>query len=375
VNKLPRSPYRHAAGFSLVEIMIGMVIGMFGILIMLQVFSLAESQKRATTSGGDAQTSGAIALFGLQRDIRQAGLGVTDVKMLACSLTLRAGVVLPLLAPVTIYPDGVASPLIPAGDAKSDTLLVVYGNSNGSPQGDGITSQTSQQNYQMQTPSSFNPSATYASADKVIATFSSRPSPCSLMVDWVVPAAAGASSATVAVNTGVASMTNGTLFNLGQAPKVLAYAVRNGNLTQCDYTVNDCSDATLVTNSAIWVPIANNIVSMRAIYGRDTAASPMDGVVDTWNQAAMATACDVAKVSAIKIALVARSANYEKTAVTPATTSPNYPTWEGNATAAINVTLNPDGSANATWTNYRYRVFQNTVPIRNMAWAGVQTGC
>ncbi|HEY8070194.1 MAG TPA: PilW family protein [Burkholderiales bacterium] len=358
-----RSRFRRSSGFSLVEIMVGMVIGMFGIMIMLQVFSLAEGQKRSTTSGGDAQTSGAIALFGIQRDIRQAGLGLTDVKLIACNLTLRTGVVLNTLAPVTINHAS-----IPAGDANTDTLLVVYGSSNGSPQGDGITSQSSQAVYLVQTPSSFTSSLVYATADKVIAAPPSRASPCTLTLDWVVPPAAGANTATAAVNTGVTSMTNGTLFNVGQSPKVLAYAVRSSNLTQCDYTVNDCSAAGSVNDSTVWVPIANNIVSLRARYGRDTN-SPMDGIADVWDRTAMAAMCDVAKVSAIQLALVARSANFEKTAVTASTAAANYPTWEGTASASINVT----GLTN--WQNYRYRVFQSTVPIRNMAWAGAQSGC
>lgn len=357
------SPRRGAAGFSLVEIMVGMVIGMFGIMIMLQVFSLAESQKRTTTSGGDAQTSGAIALFGMTRDVRQAGLGLTDVRMLGCSVTLRTGVTLSFLAPVTINPAS-----IPAGDANTDTLLVVYGSSAGTPQGDGVTSQVSQTNYLVQTPTSFTPNLTYASADKVIAALPVRPNPCTLILDQVVPPAPGANAATVVVTTGVANMTNGVLFNAGQSPKVLAYAVRNGNLTQCDYLVSDCGAAGNAGSSTVWVPIANNIVSLRARYGRDTN-NPMDGIVDTYNQTAMASACDVAKVSAVQLALVARSALLEKTAVTASTTAPNYPTWEGNATAAINIT----GLAN--WQNYRYRVFQSTIPIRNMAWQGVQSGC
>ncbi|MCX7179106.1 MAG: prepilin-type N-terminal cleavage/methylation domain-containing protein, partial [Proteobacteria bacterium] len=57
-----------AQGFSLVEIMVGMVIGMLGIIVMMQIFALAEGQKRSTTGGGDAQNTGAIALYGLQRD-------------------------------------------------------------------------------------------------------------------------------------------------------------------------------------------------------------------------------------------------------------------------------------------------------------------
>ena len=52
-------------GFSLVEILVGMVIGLFGIIIITQIFALAEGQKRTTTSGSDAQTNGNIALYSI----------------------------------------------------------------------------------------------------------------------------------------------------------------------------------------------------------------------------------------------------------------------------------------------------------------------
>lgn len=375
MNAQLRHVRRRAAGFSLVEIMVGMVIGMFGIIIMMQVFGLAETQKRATTSGGDAQTSGAIALFGLQRDIRQAGLGVSDVKITGCNLLLRAGVTLNVMAPVTINHAS-----IPAGDANTDTLLVVYGNSNGSPQGDGISSQPGAASYAVQTPTS------HVIGDKVIAAPQTRASPCNLVLDSVLNIV----TPNVIVSTGVAAMSNGTLFNLGQSPKILAYAVRGGNLTVCDYTVNDCSAAGSTGSSTVWVPVASNIVSMKAQYGKDTN-TPMDGVVDTYNQVALASACDIAKTSSIRIALVARSAEPEKnpTSTSAATTwnviTTAAPTWEASVVSAaaptnptavpIDLTALANLPANATWQSFRYRVFQGVVPVRNVAWQGVQTGC
>jgi type IV pilus assembly protein PilW len=356
-----RRPSRHrSAGFTLVEIMVGMVIGMFGLIIMMQVFSLSEETKRTTTSGGDASSTGAIALFGLQRDVRQAGYGASDTKILGCNLLLRAGVTLNVMAPVTINHAS-----IPAGDANTDTLLVVYGNANGSTQGDGITSQPATGTYAVQTPTSF------VNSDRVIASPPTRASPCNLVLDTVT----GVINPNVTVATGVASMTNGTLFNLGQTPRVQVYAVRSGNLTQCDFIANDCSLAGNVANSSVWVPIANNIASMRVEYGRDTTTPTMDGFVDIYDQTAPATACTIARVSALRVVLVARSALYEKTAVTTAA-----PTWEGGtvqtATAPTNPTSYPiDLTGNGTWQNYRYKVFQTVVPLRNLAWQGVQSGC
>ena len=408
------SPRRRASGFTLVEIMVGMVIGMLGLIIMMQVFSLSESQKRTTTGGGDAQSSGAIALFGLQRDLRQAGYGVSDPRLLGCDLLLPSGVTLSALAPVTIN-----HPSITGQDPGTDTLLVVYGNGNGSPQGDGITTQPGLAVYAVATATSFNTN------DQVIAIPSSRavaPTfPCSLVLDSVTSVTAP----NVSVATGVAGMPGGTLFNLGQAPKIHAYAIRGGNLTECDYMVNDCSgSAGNNANTAIWVPIANNIASLKAQYGRDTMLgltptnTTMDGIVDWYDdttpQGATATPpysqpappmasgqpgptyqCAFARISAVRLALVARNANFEKTVVVatvPTYVTPAEPIWEGSvahtppnpptasdsigwAADPIDLSANTGLTLGATWQNYRYKVIQTVVPLLNITWQGVPTGC
>jgi type IV pilus assembly protein PilW len=368
---LSHPPRRANYGFTLVEIMVGMVIGVLGLIIMMQVFSLSESQKRTTTGGGDAQSSGAIALFGLQRDIRQAGYGASDVKLLGCSLLLRAGVTLASIAPLTIN-----SASITGQDANTDTLLAVYANTNGSPQGDGIVSQPASGGtavlpdiYAVQTPTSFN------SGDRVIATPQNRATPCNLSVTTVAgvgdPPWGSSANVVVTTGTGVAGMSNGTLFNLGRTPRILAYAIRSGNLTQCDYMVNDCGNAANNSNSAIWVPISNNIVSLKAEYGRDTSAT-MDAIPDIYDTTGPTTACGWARVPALRLALVARNANFEKTAVTA-----TAPAWDGDTTSnpAAVAANNIDLSANATWQNYRYRVLQTLVPLRNLVWQGVPSGC
>ena len=393
-----------------------MVIGVLGLIIMMQVFTLSEEQKRATTGGGDAQGSAAIALFGLQRDIRLAGYGASDPKLLGCSVLLRAGVTLAAIAPLTINHAS-----IPAGDANTDTLLLVYGNSNGSPQGDSIPAPpapagagVAPHTNAVPPPTSFFP------AERVTPTPQNRASPCSLTLSTISGTGTGSSAnVTVTAGTGVAGMSNGTLFNLGQASRVMAYAIRGGNLTRCDYMVNDCGNAANSGNAAIWVPIANNIVSLKAQYGRDTMLglnpldTTMDGVVDWYDQitpygpSAMAPSppnpapqgtaqpappmnagaagpsyqCAFARISAVRLALVARSASSEKTAVTLAA-----PIWDGSAaptppdppTAGDSTgwAANPiDLSGNASWQNFRYRLIQTVVALRNVAWQGVPSGC
>ena len=75
------------SGFGLVELMVAMVIGMLGIVVMMQVFSMFEGQKRTTTSGDDAIATGAIALYSLQRDIQRAGWGISDITLIGCTIT------------------------------------------------------------------------------------------------------------------------------------------------------------------------------------------------------------------------------------------------------------------------------------------------
>ena len=59
----------------------------------------------------------------------------------------------------------------------------------------------------------------------------------------------------------------------------------HGKLTVCDYMVNNCG----AFNARHWVPLASNVVSLRAEYGRDTTTATMDGTVDAFDQTAPTT--------------------------------------------------------------------------------------
>jgi len=378
------------SGFTLIEIMVGMVIALIGVVVMMNVYSNFENQKRTTTGAGDAQNNGAVSLFMMQRDIEQAGYGITTPALMGCSLILRTGVTLPLLAPVVINP---SSAVVPAGDANTDTLLAFYGNPTGQTDGHLITTagpvgMTTATNWDVATPSSFTVN------DLVIATPFPRPSPCSLAVDTVV----GVNSTTVITANGQAAAnfaksTNvGTLFNLGNNVNgnmyhVAAYAIRNGNLTMCDYVVNTCGDPTMVTNTAVWMSIGNNIVSMKAQYGRDDSTvnpSPMNGIVNLFdNVTPAATAgCEWARIESVRLALVARNTQPNKLSVTP-----TPPVWfgsvvapagfpPGNVADPIDLTgTNASLLSGTSWANYRYKVFQTTIPLRNMVMKGAPSGC
>lgn len=81
VLSLPRARMRFSAGrgFSLVEVVVGLAIGLIAILVTLQIFSAGQAQRRITTRGGDAQQNGMIAMYLLERDLRQAGYGIESL--------------------------------------------------------------------------------------------------------------------------------------------------------------------------------------------------------------------------------------------------------------------------------------------------------
>lgn len=68
--------YIRQQGFTLVELMVGLVIGLIATLVIMQTFSAFEGNKRSTTGISDAQTSGSIGLYMVQRELQFAGYGI-----------------------------------------------------------------------------------------------------------------------------------------------------------------------------------------------------------------------------------------------------------------------------------------------------------
>ncbi len=54
--------WRFAGGFSLVEVLVAMVIGLIGVVVMMQMFSLYEARRRTAASADDAIGTGAVTL-------------------------------------------------------------------------------------------------------------------------------------------------------------------------------------------------------------------------------------------------------------------------------------------------------------------------
>ena len=61
------------AGVSLIELMVGVVIGLIGTVAIFQAVMVWTKHTQTTSAGGDAQVAGTLAMFNLERDLKQAG--------------------------------------------------------------------------------------------------------------------------------------------------------------------------------------------------------------------------------------------------------------------------------------------------------------
>ena len=65
----PASP--SSRGFTLVEILVGVAIGLIGLVAIFQAIAIWSKHTATTTSGGDAQVAGTLALFNIERDVKR----------------------------------------------------------------------------------------------------------------------------------------------------------------------------------------------------------------------------------------------------------------------------------------------------------------
>jgi len=365
-----RSAPRSQRGFSLVEVLIGLLIAMIAVVIMMEVLITSEQRARTTSTGNDATSGGAVMMHLMQRDLLQAGYGISSSDMLGCTLTLPAVGSVPTrsvpVAPVVIYPAGSsATTVAPQTDATekntTDRLLVFYGSDSGQPEGNSISQKQPGDVYLVG-----NANLAFNVGDYVVASAGNC---AGLVLTRVV--AVNATSVTVTAGTQVASAT--TLYNLGPAPRIVAYAVRNGALTSCDYLTADCSSA----SAANWTSLGGNIVALRAQYGRDTSGGTALNV-NTWDQTTPTDAAHWQCTPAVRFVLVAKSTQYETKL--DATTGQRVceavtgaaPQWGGGTGPAIDLSR---GGTVTDWSCYRYRTFENVAPSRNVVWTGALGAC
>jgi type IV pilus assembly protein PilW len=369
---------RRQAGFTLVELMIGVVIGLLASLAVTQVLVTSEGQKRATTSASDAQINGALALTALQRGILPAGYGFAAAPdLIGCPLSARFnGVPVPgfpaRLVPVQItdaadnLPDTIR--VISSGKASYSIPLRVIApgydpaNAMGN-QRFAVASVRGVEGPQV------DASGTQISRGDLMVAALSSTVPCEMFRVTANPVGAFVPKADDvggwnAVGFPITAHGAGSLLvNMGE-PVDNTYTITNNALTVTSLRI--AANSTPSYEGP--VELYPNIVNLQAMYGKD---SDFDGSVDVWNTTAPTNNSEWRQVIAVRLALVARSTQFEKEDVTAAN-----PLWDVGTAVNVADTVNCGASKCLRlrvdmlpdWQRYRYRVFDTIIPLRNMLW-------
>ncbi len=391
-------------GFSLVELMVGVAIGLIAMLVVFQVLSVWDASRRTTNAGSSAQVAGTVALYNLEHDIRIAGwgFGSNPGKAVGSGGCLDVNVynsANPSLTTFNLVPVQITHTV-----GSPDAITILYGGSallsdmqafvNSSAIGKKTLSNTGFQAEDLVVVADPGGTCDLVQVTGWLNAVSNPPNQDDSTTFYHDPAS-GPNSVTGHAYTynrpggTIGAYNSGNLFNLGSTSdstgKYLPvykkwYVKAGGTLAWMD-----------LWGGSAAADVTEGIVDMKVQYGIDgvdgtapdnnisatewTASSPV--VSDPSNH-------DWSKVLAVRIALIARSQKYEKpdpTAGCNATTT--LPTWSGAtvpATSPTSVTAAPfvmtdvNGAAPALsngpndWRCYRYRVYEKVIPIRNAIW-------
>jgi len=356
-------------GFTLIELMVGMAIGMIATIIIVQVMSVFEAQKRTTTGSADAQTNGGIALYSIAREVQMGGFPLLPIadSALECTTTTYGSTGITGIAPV-IVTEGVSA----SGVSASDTITIRYGSSL---LGGAVSQITAKSGNDATLGSNLGCAANditlvntgaVCALSKATAVSAAGASPITVTVAGLPGAVSGANLAclgawnevTYSVNTATGNLDRTAVVNgvSSTSPSVVGIV----NL-QVQYGISGAANSNQIVR---WVN-AKNVGSLGGA-GIDGASTGAD-----WGSSM--TVPNRNRIKAIRIAVVARNAKIEQTAVTSACSSltSSTPTglcaWAGSTTNPAPTVDLSQGDAN--WAKYRYRVFETIIPLRNVIWS------
>ena len=354
-----RSP-KTQSGFSLIEILVGLVISLLVTLVIMQVFSVFEGQKRSTTGTADAQTNGNIALYNVQRDVQLAGFGLPVFAKtnspLFCNDAVDPTKTDERVSPVVITDGGAAA-------GASDTITVRYGStlSGGIPVQVSLATVTTAPAMSVGVSNNMgcqvNDTAIIVNGTSCVITSVTGPTDIAVPP---VPTVPDTTHIELQVGTGV--IANANIACMGNW-SAYTFAVNNNQLER---------------NGAANVA---EIVNMQAQYGISAAGN--NNQVTEWVNATGATwgpaitTANRNRIKAVRIAIVARNGLLEKEDITTACSSITDANPTGlcawDATSANPTIASPaptiDLSSITDWQKYRYRVFETIIPIRSMIWS------
>ncbi|HEX6138492.1 MAG TPA: PilW family protein [Casimicrobiaceae bacterium] len=348
---IPRlRPDARACGASLIDVLVGLAVGLVATIIVYQTFLALDGIRRTAAATADLQSGGAFALFALATQIGNAGAGLSSAARWLDTCPPTADIATSLRPIDVLITDG--------GRADAPDSLVVrqaLATAVGMPAAFASPAPAGA-NFRIESPDGFAP------GDRVVAI--SRTGVCAMSQVTAVGAPAGGvvdiAHAPVAVDLPATSV----LLNLGASGRASTtrYDVVSGTLRSTDLANGDAP-----------APLVPNIVNLKFQYGVDVDG---DGILDTWAGAGASGAwapatllaaprATLQRIKAVRIGIVARSERPDRT-LTRAyqwvlfdCASDDKASCPGRLAGTI------AGSASGS---YRYRTYETIVPLRNVIW-------
>lgn len=351
-------PMRRAGsmtGISLVDLMVGLTIGMAATVVILQVAVLFDARRRSAGGAVDANVSATHVLASLARDLRMAGNGLGPVDAVGCHVHRAApdqpDAVIPW-RPLTIV-DG--------ENGLPDAFTMLAADVTLTAPARLISPYTTDAG-----PMMLDTTLGLAAGDSLVLQSAGNPDCALLTAATVSP---GGYAVSPAAATGVLP---GAIFGQGSA------VIKVGPLRYRRYQIDATQRLQLSTFSVAtggWTrsTLADGVVNMQLQYGFDARPGAQvmpqlslwsDVAIDADGNGVVGDAADWRRLLAVRIAVVTRSAQRRDGAC-----DAPQPQWLAGQSAGgalqptpISVDHLPD------WRCWRYRVLQTEVPLRNQMW-------
>ena len=413
------------SGFTMVELMVGMVIGLVAVVVMFQVFETSEKFRRTTSGGGDATQNAALSVFLLERDARMAGYGLNYDPLLGCQARVYYEPTGQQIA-FNLQPVSITNGLLGAPDEVTfvygggelaqfpgamDQVYPTFGGGLANTfvfrdsrfqfrPGDFIlagevpgTGQPMKDctGYQVTGLPNPNPGQ---QGDRVLAVQGSYTDDAGAAKTTLYNPPNGQVPGPYTVNPYPIAVwqrkdrIGGRVFDLGPVPTVVRYRVLNEQLIVEDLMRPD-DPATVVADGVVQFqvqygysqncPAAAPALPARytacSIAGTATSVAEINHAAspDAWGDAMRMPAGPTVwrRVIAIRLAVVTRAPEPEKPdPVLGCATTTQLPLWKSNKPilTSSGTPLDVSISNPAGWKCFRYRVTEMTVPLRNFMW-------
>lgn len=379
-------------GFSLIELMISVLIGMLAMVFVMRTTVSFESNRRNSVGGSDSMQNGVVGLFSMENDAAKSGFGLNDGLLFGCAArfydsqnyanaNVTGGVAI-TLAPVQVVFNGANPDQISFASGTSDSGTGSVGTSGAAAAG-AATLSTDQIPWGFRIGDVLAIAPTTAGGTCAIAQVSSVPPPPAAVINIANDGTAGTRfNPPGGLLAAFAGLSQSKIFNLGTGTSLSFHTwdVNNGVLRLRATNLTGASNA---PTSAV-----AGIVSIKALYGFDTRAGAAflpdagltistwsTGMIDADGDGTVGGPGDFQRLAALRLAVVARGREPDKanasgtcpntTTVLPTVFSSQQPSAIATVPIQVNVAIAGDS---IDWTCYRYRVFETIVPLRNSGW-------